>query len=57
MLGFYNKRINHISQVVELANKQDEAYRQEHTHIAGKQICGLRNRIVHDYEGANPRLV
>jgi len=40
-----------------LTNKLDDAFRQEHKHIAWKQIYGLRNRIVHDYEGVNLSLV
>lgn len=46
-----------LSQIGELANKLENVYRQEHKHIAWKQIYGLRNRIVHDYEGVNLRLV
>lgn len=46
-----------LSQIGELANKLDDAFRQEHKHIAWKQIYGLRNRIVHDYEGVNLSLV
>lgn len=46
-----------LSQIGELANKLENAFRQEHKHIAWKQIYGLRNRIVHDYEGVNLRLV
>ena len=46
-----------LSQLGELANKLDDAYRQVHKNIAWKQIYGLRNRIVHDYEGVNLKLV
>ena len=46
-----------LSQIGELANKLDDVYRQEHKNIAWKQIYGLRNRIVHDYEGVNLKLV
>lgn len=46
-----------LSQIGELANKLENEFRQEHKHIAWKQIYGLRNRIVHDYEGVNLRLV
>ena len=46
-----------LSQIGELANKLDDSYRQEHKNIAWKQIYGLRNRIVHDYEGVNLKLV
>jgi len=46
-----------LSQIGELANKLNDAYRKEHENIAWKQIYGLRNRIVHDYEGVNLKLV
>ncbi len=46
-----------LSQIGELANKLDDAYRKEHKNIAWNQIYGLRNRIVHDYEGVNLKLV
>lgn len=46
-----------LSQLGELANKLDEQYRKEHNEIAWGQIYGLRNRIVHDYEGVNFKLV
>lgn len=46
-----------LSQIGELANKLDDSYRQEHKNIAWKQIYGLRNRMVHDYEGVNLKLV
>ena len=46
-----------LSQIGELANKLDSGYRQEHRQIAWNQIYGLRNRIVHDYEGVNLKLV
>lgn len=46
-----------LSQIGELANKLDDSYRKQHTTIAWKQIYGLRNRIVHDYEGVNLKLV
>lgn len=46
-----------LSQLGELANKLDNAYRQEHKNIAWNQIYGLRNRIVHDYAGVNLKLV
>lgn len=46
-----------LSQIGELANKLDEEYKQNHKNIAWNQIYGLRNRIVHDYEGVNLKLV
>ncbi len=46
-----------LSQIGELANKLDDECKWEHTNIAWNQIYGLRNRIVHDYEGVNLKLV
>ena len=46
-----------LSQIGELANKLDDEYKQNHKEIAWSQIYGLRNRIVHDYEGVNLKLV
>lgn len=46
-----------LSQMGELTNKLDDAYRQDNKQIAWNQIYGLRNRIVHDYEGVNLKLV
>jgi uncharacterized protein with HEPN domain len=46
-----------LSQLGELANKVDEEFEQKHTDIPWRQVYGLRNRIVHDYEGVNLKLV
>ncbi len=46
-----------LSQIGELASKLDDEYKQNHKSIAWNQIYGLRNRIVHDYEGVNLKLV
>ncbi len=46
-----------LSQLGELANKVDSEFQQIHSHIPWRQIYGLRNRIVHDYEGVNLKLV
>lgn len=46
-----------LSQIGELASKLEDGYKQEHKNIAWNQIYGLRNRIVHDYEGVNRKLV
>lgn len=35
----------------------DEAYKREHPSIPWYEMYGLRNRIVHDYEGVNLSLV
>ena len=37
----------------ELTNKLDNEYLNKHSDIPWFKIKGLRNRIVHDYEGIN----
>ena len=49
--------IFNISQLGELTRKIDEEYEEAHPHIPWRQLYGLRNRIVHDYEGVNLKLV
>ncbi|MBQ7546073.1 MAG: DUF86 domain-containing protein [Clostridia bacterium] len=46
-----------LSQIGELAGKLDAAYMQAHPDIPWRQMRGLRNKIVHDYEGVNLTLV
>jgi len=46
-----------LSQMGELVNKLDEAFTAAHREIPWRSIYGLRNRIVHDYEGVNLNLV
>lgn len=46
-----------LSQLGELANKVDTDFRENHREIPWSQVYGLRNRIVHDYEGVNLKLV
>lgn len=46
-----------LSQMGELANRVDESFAQEHSDIPWRLLYGLRNRIVHDYEGVNLQLI
>lgn len=46
-----------LSQIGELVRHFDLEFMEGHIDIPWSQIKGLRNRIVHDYEGANLRLV
>lgn len=46
-----------LSQMGELANKADRAYTADHPEIPWRYLYGLRNRIVHDYEGVNLKLI
>ena len=46
-----------LSQVGELANKIDVNFKEYHSDIPWKKLYGLRNRIIHDYEGINFLLI
>lgn len=46
-----------LSQMGELTNRLDSAFTQQHKEIPWHYLYALRNRIVHDYEGVNLRLV
>ena len=46
-----------LSQIGELVNKFDKEYLSKHHGIPWFKIRGLRNRIVHDYEGVNLNLI
>lgn len=46
-----------LSQMGELANRVDDAFADAHPSIPWRLIYGLRNRIVHDYEGVNLQLI
>ena len=41
----------------ELANRVDDEFAEAHSDIPWRYIYGLRNRIVHDYEGVNLQLI
>jgi len=46
-----------LSQLGESVVKLDEDFISEHPQIPWRQMKGLRNKIVHDYDGVNPVLV
>ena len=46
-----------LSQLGELCHAADDDFVQKYPQIPWKEMYGLRNRIVHDYEGVNLRLV
>lgn len=46
-----------LSQMGELANRIDDAFAAEHPEIPWRYLYGLRNRIVHDYDGVNLKLI
>lgn len=46
-----------LSQMGELCNHLDRNYAASHPEVPWQEMIGLRNRIVHDYEGVNLSLV
>ena len=46
-----------LSQIGELASKLDDAFMEKYADIPWFALYGLRNRIVHDYEGVNLNLI
>ncbi len=46
-----------LSQIGELVNKLDKEYIERYSEIPWFKMRGLRNRIVHDYEGMNLKLI
>jgi len=46
-----------LSQIGELVNKLDKDYIMIYPEIPWIKMKGLRNRIVHDYEGVNLNLI
>lgn len=46
-----------LSQIGEYANKVSTEFQKEHSDIPWRMMYGLRNRIVHDYEGVKLVLI
>ena len=46
-----------LSQLGELCRIVDPSFAQAHPQIPWRELYGLRNRLVHDYEGVNLQLV
>ncbi len=46
-----------LSQIGELANKIDKEFEENTSSIPWRVLYGLRNKIVHDYEGVNLVLI
>lgn len=49
--------IFNLSQIGELANCVNNEFVENNKEIPWRQVYGLRNRIVHDYDGVNLKLV
>lgn len=46
-----------LSQIGELANRIDKEFEESNPSIPWRVLYGLRNKIVHDYEGVNLVLI
>ena len=46
-----------LSQIGELAGKLDDSFVNEYSKVPWRKIRGMRNRIVHDYEGLNLNII
>ena len=46
-----------LGQIGELSHKIDDEFERENAHIPWRVLYGLRNKIVHDYEGVNLTLI
>lgn len=46
-----------LSQIGELVNKIDKQFIETYSDIPWFKVKGLKNRIVHDYEGVNLKLI
>lgn len=46
-----------ISQIGELIKNISDVFQKEHPYIKWSVIKGLRNKIVHDYEGINLQMI
>ena len=46
-----------MSQLGELAGRLDDDFIKIHSHIPWHKIMGMRNRIVHDYEGIKLNII
>lgn len=46
-----------LGQIGELANKIDKEFEMQNSSIPWRVLYGLRNKIVHDYEGVNLTLI
>ncbi len=45
--------IFNLSQIGEISHKVSEDYQKKHPDIPWRTLYGLRNQIVHEYEGVN----
>ena len=46
-----------LSQMGELCKSVSDDFKHEHSDLPWHELYGLRNRIVHDYDGVNLKLI
>ena len=46
-----------LAQLGELAHKMSDVFVESHADLPWNEMYGLRNRLIHDYQGVNLRLV
>ena len=46
-----------FSQIGELSHRLEEEYQNQNPAIPWKAIYGMRNRIIHDYDGINLKVI
>ena len=46
-----------LGQLGEISHKLSDEFQNENSFIPWKAIYGMRNKIIHDYEGVNPKVV
>ena len=49
--------IRELGIVGEAAYNVEEKFQEEHSRIPWGQIIGMRNRLIHEYFGVNPKIV
>lgn len=52
-----NASVFNLSQIGELASKVSDELIEEHNNIEWRGLKGLRNKIVHDYDGINLNMI
>lgn len=52
-----NACVFNLSQIGELVTKLSDETTKKYSHIEWRGLKGLRNRIVHDYDGINLKMV
>lgn len=49
--------VHNLEQIGEKSQKISGALKETHPDIPWHQLSGIRNRLVHDYEGSSPEII